>query len=64
MKAIIVRRITRSAPFTLIFGMGCFIGAFFMAEPKIKNALLFGGLILVIASVIFYVIIWKYEQTR
>ncbi len=47
------------APYILLAGMGCFVAAYNITNPWIKDTLLLSGLAAVTISVILYVLLWK-----
>lgn len=61
MKKIDFTRIGKGAPYALVTGMVCFVAAYVITSPWIKNSLLLAGLAAVVISVGLYITAWKHE---
>ena len=61
MKKIDFTRIGKGAPYALVTGMVCFVAAYVITNPWIKNSLLLTGLAAVVISVGLYITAWKHE---
>ena len=61
MKKIDFTRIGKGAPYALVTGMVCFVAAYVITNPWIKNSLLLAGLAAVVISVGLYITAWKHE---
>lgn len=61
MKKIEFTRIGKGAPYALMTGMVCFVAAYVITNPWIKNSLLLAGLAAVVISVGLYITAWKHE---
>lgn len=61
MKKIDFTKIGKGAPYALVTGMVCFVAAYVITNPWIKNSLLLAGLAAVVISVGLYITAWKHE---
>lgn len=51
-----------AAPYVMGAGMACFVAAYVIGNPWIKDTLLIVGLVAVILSMVLYAATWKNEK--
>ncbi|MCI5875130.1 MAG: hypothetical protein SOX17_02690 [Prevotella sp.] len=62
MKKINYKPMLTAAPYVMGAGMACFVAAYMIGNPWIKDTLLLTGLVAVILSTVLYAATWKNER--
>ena len=62
MKKINYKPMLPAAPYMMGAGMACFVAAYMIGNPWIKDTLLLTGLVAVILSTVLYAATWKNER--
>ena len=62
MKKINYKPMLAVAPYVMGAGMACFVAAYMIGNPWIKDTLLLTGLVAVILSTVLYAATWKNER--
>lgn len=62
MKKINYKPMLAAAPYVMGAGMACFVAAYVIGNPWIKDTLLIVGLVAVILSMVLYAATWKNEK--
>ena len=62
MKEINDKPMLTAAPYVMGAGMACFVTAYMIGNPWIKDTLLLTGLVAVILSTVLYAATWKNER--